>query len=181
MVTETVQHRRTHRWAGSRAAWIVLGLMAAVALALGAARSSGARTPEERIDAIAKTLKCPVCPGESLYESRNNVSLNLKAEIARQVRAGQTDDEIRAAIVDRYGDSVLLVPRADGVDALVWVLPVVLLVVSAVGLVLVFRRWRREGSAGPPTDADRALVTEALAAQGATADPGRASPAPEAT
>jgi cytochrome c-type biogenesis protein CcmH/NrfF len=79
------------------------------------------------------------------------------------VRAGQPEDEIRAAIVARYGDSVLLVPRAEGVDALVWVLPVVLLVVSAAGLVLVFRRWRREGSTGPPTDADRALVAEALA------------------
>jgi cytochrome c-type biogenesis protein CcmH len=146
----------------------VLGVVALVALAVGAARSSGASTPEERIDAIAKTLKCPVCPGESLYESRNNVSLNLKAEIARQVRAGQTDDEIRAGIVVRYGDSVLLVPRADGVDALVWVLPVVLLVVSAVGLVLVFRRWRREGSTGPPTDADRALVAEALVGQRAS-------------
>jgi cytochrome c-type biogenesis protein CcmH len=115
----------------------VLGVVALVALAVGAARSSGASTPEERIDAIAKTLKCPVCPGESLYESRNNVSLNLKAEIARQVRAGQTDDEIRAGIVVRYGDSVLLV----------------------------FRRWRREGTTGPPTDADRALVAEALAGQ----------------
>jgi cytochrome c-type biogenesis protein CcmH len=148
----------------------VLAAVAVAALAVGAARSSEARTPEERIDAIARTLKCPVCPGESLYESRNNVSLNLKAEIARQVRAGQTDDEIRAAIVARYGDSVLLVPRAEGVDALVWVLPVVVLVVSVVGLFLVFRRWRREGSTGPPTDADRALVAEALAGQGATGD-----------
>jgi cytochrome c-type biogenesis protein CcmH len=169
-VAETSPPRRARRWAGSRAAWLVLAVVAAVALAIGAARSSGARTPEERIDAIAKTLKCPVCPGESLYESRNNVSLNLKAEIAREVRAGQTDDEIRAAIVARYGDSVLLVPRAEGVDALVWVLPVALLVVCVAALVVVFRRWRREGSTGPPTDADRALVAEALAGQAATGD-----------
>jgi cytochrome c-type biogenesis protein CcmH len=176
-VSETSQRRRAHRWAGSRAAWIVLGVATAIALAIGAARSSEARTPEERIDAIAKTLKCPVCPGESLYESRNNVSLNLKAEIAREVRAGQTDDEIRAAIVARYGDSVLLVPRAEGVDSLVWVLPVVLLVVSVAALVVVFRRWRRQGSTGPPTDADRELVARALAGQRATGD----EPVAEAT
>ena len=157
--------RRSRRWAGSRAAWLVLGLVAVLALALGAARSSDARTPEERIDAVAKTLKCPVCPGESLYESRNNVSLNLKAEIARQVRAGQTDDEIRAGIVARYGDSVLLVPRAEGVDAVVWVLPVAVLVASLAALVVVFRRWKRESASGAPTDADRALVADALAAE----------------
>ncbi len=164
-MSETVQTRRTRRWAGSSVAWLVLGLVAVVALALGAARSSEARTPEERIDAIAKTLKCPVCPGESLYESRNNVSVNLKAEIARQVRAGQTDDEIRAGIVTRYGDSVLLVPRAQGVDAIVWVLPVVVLVASVAALVVVFRRWRREGATAAPTEADRALVADALAAE----------------
>jgi cytochrome c-type biogenesis protein CcmH len=164
-VSPTTQPRRTRRWAGSRAAWLVLGLVAVVALALGAARSSEARTPEERIDAIAKTLKCPVCPGESLYESRNNVSVNLKAEIARQVRAGQTDNEIRAGIVARYGDSVLLVPRAEGVDAVVWMLPVVVLVASVAALVIVFRRWRREGATGAPTEADRALVADALAAE----------------
>jgi cytochrome c-type biogenesis protein CcmH len=147
----------------------VLGLVAVVALALGAARSSGADTPEERIDAIAKTLKCPVCPGESLYESRNNVSLNLKAEIARQVRAGETDGEIRAGIVARYGDSVLLVPRAQGVDALVWVLPVVVLVGCTAGLFVVFRRWRREGATAEPTEADRRLVAEAMA--GGSGDP----------
>jgi cytochrome c-type biogenesis protein CcmH len=159
--------------ARSRGAWIVLGLIVVVALAVGAFRTGGASTPEERIDSIARTLKCPVCPGESVYESRNSVALNVKAEIARQVRAGQTDDEIRAGIAERYGDSVLLVPRASGVDAVVWVLPVVVLVVSTAGLVLAFRRWRRDGvGAGVPTAADRELVEHALHEAGGSTGPG---------
>ena len=116
--------RRTR--AGSRIAWIVLGLVAVSALVIGALRAGGASTPEERIDAIARTVKCPVCPGESVYESRNSVALNIKADIAREVRAGQTDDQIRADLSARYGESVLLVPRADGIGAAVWVLPVAL-------------------------------------------------------
>ena len=113
--------RRTR--AGSPVAWILLGLVAVSALVIGALRAGGASTPEERIDAIARTVKCPVCPGESVYESRNSVALNIKADIAREVRAGQTDDQIRAGLSARYGDSVLLVPRADGIGAAVWVLP----------------------------------------------------------
>jgi cytochrome c-type biogenesis protein CcmH len=149
--------------ARSRGAWLVLGLVAVVALAVGASRTGGASTPEERIDAIARTVKCPVCPGESVYESRNSVALNVKAEIARQVRAGQTDDQIRAGLAARYGQHVLLVPKASGVDALVWVLPVVVLVVSAAGLVVAFRRWRRDAAeAGAPTAADRERVALAL-------------------
>ena len=72
--------------ARSRAAWLALALVAVVALAVGVSRTGGARTPEERIDAIARTIKCPVCPAESVYESRNSVALNVKAEIARLVR-----------------------------------------------------------------------------------------------
>jgi cytochrome c-type biogenesis protein CcmH/NrfF len=98
-----------------------------------------------------------------VYESRNSVALNIKADIAREVRAGQTDDQIRAGLSARYGESVLLVPRADGIGAAVWVLPVAVLVAAVAGLVLAFRRWRRDISA-PPTDEDRALVERALGA-----------------
>ena len=148
--------------ARSRAAWLALALVAAVALAVGVSRTGGARTPEERIDAVARTIKCPVCPAESVYESRNSVALNVKAEIARLVRAGQTDDQIRAGLAARYGDDVLLVPSTRGIDALVWVLPVAPLVARAAGLVVACRRWRRASDAGPPTEADRALVARAL-------------------
>jgi cytochrome c-type biogenesis protein CcmH len=141
--------------------WAALGVVALVALAVSTARSDGARTPEQRIDAIARTLKCPPCEGESVYESRNSVALNIKNEIARQIRAGQTDDEIRASVAERFGDSVLLVPSASGVDSLVWILPVVVGVAGVVGLAVAFRRWRQEAvDAGAPSDADRELVAE---------------------
>ena len=144
-------------------AWLGLGVILVVALIVGVAHSGGASTPAERIDAIAKTVKCPVCPGESVYESRNSVALNIKNEIAREVRAGQTDNEIRAGLAEKYGDSILLVPRTSGIDSVVWVLPVVVLVVGAVGLGLAFRRWRLEtATAGEPTAEDRALVEAAL-------------------
>jgi cytochrome c-type biogenesis protein CcmH len=170
--------RRTR--AGSPTTWIVLGLVALAALVIGALRAGGASTPQERIDAIARTVKCPVCPGESVYESRNSVALNIKADIAREVRAGQTDDQIRAGLSARYGESVLLVPRAEGIGAAVWVLPVVVLVAGVAGLVLAFRRWRRDTSA-PPTEEDRALVEQALGAPArrapASGEPAESEPA----
>ena len=156
----------TSRLYQSWPAWAALGLIALVALAVGVARTDGARTPDQRIDAIAKTLKCPPCEGESVYESRNSVALNIKNEIAREIRAGQTDDEIRAGVAARFGESVLLVPSARGIDSLVWILPVVVAVAAVAGLVVAFRRWRREAvEAGSPTDDDRALVEEALRAE----------------
>jgi cytochrome c-type biogenesis protein CcmH/NrfF len=58
---------------------------------------------------------------------------------------------------------VLLVPKASGFDALVWVLPVAALVCAAAGLAVTFRRWKREADDDvDPTDDDRELVAAAL-------------------
>lgn len=147
------------RWPG----WAVLVLVVAGLLAIGATRDSGPRTPEERVEEISKRLACPVCDGESVFESRNNASQGIRTEIASQVNAGvATDDEIVTFIEQRFGGKVLLVPRATGIDALVWALPAAALVCAVAGLAVAFRRWKRAADAIPDDD-DRALVAAALA------------------
>jgi cytochrome c-type biogenesis protein CcmH len=137
-------------------AWVLLVFVVVAFLAVGASRDGGPNTPAERADAIARRVACPVCDGESVYESRNTASVNLRNAITELVNEGKaSDDEIVAVIERSYGGRVLLVPRASGFDALVWALP---------GLAVAFRRWRRAGSgANDPTDEDRALVAAALA------------------
>ena len=130
-------------------------------LTVGFTRSGGARTNQERVDAIAKTIKCPVCRSESVFDSKADASQNIRDEIARQVAAGRSDDQIRAFINARFQDQgLLLVPPTSGVDSLVWVLPVVALVLAAGGLVVAFRKWRLAPDT-VPTDDDRALVDAA--------------------
>jgi cytochrome c-type biogenesis protein CcmH/NrfF len=95
--------------------------------------------------------------------SRASAAEALRAEIARQVAAGQrTDDEIIAYVEARFGGQVLLVPRATGLDALVWALPVAVLVASLAALTAAFVRWRRRDEM-VPSDDDRAIVAQALA------------------
>ena len=60
----------------------------------------------------------------------------------RRVRAGESDSEIRAYFVSRYGRDILLQPEGTGVAAIVWVLPVAALVCGIAGLALYFRRRR---------------------------------------
>jgi cytochrome c-type biogenesis protein CcmH len=133
----------------------------AAALTIGVTRTSGPRTNEERVEAIAKTIKCPVCRSESVFDSKADASQNIRDEIARQVAAGRSDDQIRAFINARFQDQgLLLVPPQSGVDSLVWVLPVVALVLAAGGLVVAFRKWRLAPDT-VPSDDDRALVDAA--------------------
>jgi len=144
-----------------RLSWSLMAAIAAVLLAFGATRSSGPSTQEERIDSISKRLACPTCNGESIYVSRASAAESIRNEIARQVAAGQrADDEIVAYIESRFPGSLLL-PPAEGVDSLVWILPVVALVCGFGGLVVVFRKWQREGEVRADPD-DAGIVAAAL-------------------
>ncbi len=143
--------------------WVLLVLVVGGLLAVGASRDAGARSPKERVEDISRRLACPICDGESVFESRNADSQAIRIEIARQVDTGTvSDDQIINFIEQRFGSKVLLVPRATGIDALVWALPVAALVCAVVGLGVAFRRWKTEADT-IPDDADRRLVAAALA------------------
>ena len=143
--------------------WVLLIFVVGGLLAVGASRDAGARSPKERVEDISRRLACPICDGESVFESRNADSQAIRIEIARQVDTGTvSDDQIINYIEQRFGSKVLLVPRATGIDALVWALPVAALVCAVVGLGVAFRRWKTEADT-IPDDADRRLVAAALA------------------
>ena len=138
-------------------------LLVGLLLVFGATRSGGPLTQQDRIDSIAKNLACPTCSGESVYVSRAAAAESIRTEVARQVGSGiRSDDEIITFIEQRFGGQVLLVPRATGLDALVWALPAAALVISMSFLVSLFARWRRS-KPKPPTVEDEKLVNRALA------------------
>ena len=104
-------NRHVKRWPG----WVALVLVVVGLFAVGVTRDAGPQTEGDRIDAIARRIACPICDGESVYESRNNASVSIRTEIEAQVRDGvRTDDEIIGYIADRYRGDVLLVPRRPG-------------------------------------------------------------------
>jgi cytochrome c-type biogenesis protein CcmH len=138
--------------------WVLLGLVVAGALAVGTP-SDGPPTTDERVRAVAATVRCPTCRSQSVRDSDAPAAEYIRAEIRRQVEGGQTDDDIRAFLVSRYGQSILLTPPRSGVAALVWVLPVAGLVAAVAGLAVAFRRWRP--AAVDVADDDRVIVERA--------------------
>ena len=143
----------------SRAAWAVMGLVLVVALVIGA-RTDGDPTEAQRVARISREVRCPTCAGLSVAESDAKAAQAVRDEIRERVHAGETDGEIRAYLASRYGRDILLTPKADGVDALVWAVPVAAAVCGGAGLAFAFARWRRRSGA-VPTPEDRALVEQA--------------------
>ena len=150
--------------------WMLMGIVTVALLAVGTTRDSGPLTQSDRIDAISKRIACPTCDGESVYVSRATAADAIRKQVARDVAAGQlSDDQIIAGIADSFDAQVLLVPRATGLDSLVWVLPIAVLVCAIAGLAVAFRRWRQE-LAADATDEDFVLVEKLLADDPTDAD-----------
>ncbi|MEI8002081.1 MAG: cytochrome c-type biogenesis protein [Actinomycetes bacterium] len=141
------------------AAWVVLAVLAVGAVAW-AVRPTGTASDAERVRSLASEIRCPDCESLSAADSQTGSARSIRQDLRTRVAAGESDARIRQEYADRYGDSILLKPAADGLGLLVWGLPVLLLVVAAGGLVLAFRRWRRTPTL-QATDADEDLVRRA--------------------
>jgi cytochrome c-type biogenesis protein CcmH len=144
-----------------RVAWVLLGLVLVLALAIGTHRPAGPPTEDQRVRRISSVIRCPTCHSLSAAQSDAPASESIRDEVRLRIQDGQTDGQIKAYLVSRYGDDILLQPKTSGVAVLVWALPVVGLVLAVAGVALVLRRGRvRPGRR--VSDADRALVEEAL-------------------
>ena len=93
---------------------------------------------------LASELRCPVCQGNSIQDSPSELAQQMRDLIKDQLRAGKTPDEVRAYFVDKYGEWILLAPRAQGLNLIVYVVPFAALLV---GGFVVWRTVRRSMSA----------------------------------
>lgn len=145
-----------------RWSWLVMGVVLVLALAVGVQPDDTPRTPEERVFDVASGYKCPTCRSQSVADSEAPSAKAIKAEIARRLEAGQSEQEIRDYLVRQFGEEIVLTPSSSGVTGLVWIIPVVAVALAIAGLALAFRRWQRRPSVAASDD-DRRRVAEARA------------------
>jgi cytochrome c-type biogenesis protein CcmH len=144
-----------------RLTWGLLGLVLVAALAVGARGESGPPTEDQRVRRITSVVRCPTCRGLSAEQSDAPSAESIRDEVRRRVQAGETDAEVKGYLVSRYGEDILLQPKTEGFGLLVWALPLIGVTVAVGGLVVVLRR-RRVRPGPKVSDADKALVEEAM-------------------
>ena len=94
---------------------------------------------EARARALSAELRCLVCQNESIDDSEAQLARDIRLLIRRRIAKGESNDAIRAYLVSRYGDFILLKPPFKPDTLLLWLSPVLILGVGA-GAVLVARR-----------------------------------------
>jgi len=118
----------------------IIALFSSVLLANEATPLAEDPVVEQRLISISEEMRCLVCQNESLAGSRSDLAQDLRREIRSLIKEGKTDSEIRAFMVERYGDFVLYRPPVKPITWLLWIGPFVLLIAGIAALLQYLRR-----------------------------------------
>ena len=97
---------------------------------------------EAEAQALMETLRCLKCQSQSIADSDAPMAGDMRHQVRSRLAAGERPDEIRAWLVERYGDYVSYEPRVTSTTWPLFLVPVLLL---ALALLVVGRRLRGRG------------------------------------
>ena len=100
----------------------------------------------QRTHEVSALLRCPVCQGMAVADSPAEMAVNMKAQVHELLSRGYTEEQILKYFELSYGQFVLLRPKFEGVNRLVWLLPVGALLL---GVAVVFFKLKKLEAAAP--------------------------------
>ena len=83
---------------------------------------------ENRARIISKSLRFLVCRNENIDESNAELARDLRVLVRERLLAGETDKEIINYVVGRYGEYVLLKPKFNLTNVLLWLCGPIMLI-----------------------------------------------------
>ncbi len=109
---------------------------------------------EERAREISKLLRCVVCQNENIDSSNAPLARDLRLVVRERLEEGDSDEEVLAFVVQRYGEFVLLKPKVRSSTFVLWFGPAIVLLIGLTGLAIYYRNRRRAAAAVVPLSAD---------------------------
>lgn len=97
---------------------------------------------EARARAISAELRCLVCQNESIDTSEADLAKDLRRLVRERLKAGDSDEQVKAFVVERYGEFVLLKPKVDAGTSALWFGPFGLLLAGLVAAYFYFQHRR---------------------------------------
>ena len=134
----------------------------ALLVALAAPRAALAVEPDEilrdpaleaRARNLSSELRCLVCQNQSIDDSAAPLARDLRVLVRERLTAGDSDSQVLNFLVARYGEFVLLKPRFELHNLLLWGLPPVVLVAGMIALFVTARRRQSANLQAPALSA----------------------------
>ena len=109
---------------------------------------------EARAVKIDTQLRCVVCQSQSIAESNAPLAKDLRILVRERLTEGDSDAQVIAYMVERYGDYVLLKPPVQGNTYFLWAFPALALSVGAAGAFMFLRSTKKAPPAADPLSED---------------------------
>jgi cytochrome c-type biogenesis protein CcmH len=117
---------------------------------------------EARARDLSAELRCMVCQNQSIDDSNAELARDLRVLVRERLNAGDSDARIRAYLVERYGDFILLKPPLKAETAVLWGAPFAILVVGGAAIFFSSRRRRTPVSGQTLSDGERTRLKTVL-------------------
>ena len=141
--------------------WLLIGLMlfSPVVFAIEPGEALDDPVLEERARTLSTQLRCLTCQNQSIDESPSEIAKDLRVMVRERLVAGDSDKQVLAFAVDRYGEFVLLKPRIAIHTLLLWISPFVFVFLGGIFV------WRlRQSRSNNRNTSDETLNSEEQAA-----------------
>jgi cytochrome c-type biogenesis protein CcmH len=124
---------------------------------------------EQRARKISAGLRCLVCQNQSIDDSDASLAKDLRVLVREHLKAGESDATIRAYLVARYGNFILLKPPLAWDTLLLWLSPFALLGLGGAAIAAAGRKKREEKTPAPLSADESEKLKSLLAGSGGDA------------
>jgi cytochrome c-type biogenesis protein CcmH len=118
----------------------ILAAIASLAAASDPAERLADPAKETRARALFQEIRCVVCQNESIDDSEAALAGDLRRLVRSEIAAGATNDQVRASLVRRYGEFILLKPAISPGNALLWFAPFAIVLGGGAYFLIIARR-----------------------------------------
>lgn len=106
---------------------------------------------EQRFQAVTSELRCLQCQNQNLADSDAGLAKDMRQQIFEMMQKGDSDQQIKQYMIDRYGDFVIYSPPFNWQNSLLWLLPLLAAIGGITFVTLHFRGAPKQGAAHSKT------------------------------
>ena len=137
---------------------IIITGLALITLSLSGLPAAAHVSEEEALQKSAREIyslvMCPLCAGQTIGQSSNETSRQMRELVLKKLREGETKEEILQYFESRYGERILATPSKKGFNLILWIFPFLGVALAAIVIYSLIRRWSASAqeAAGAPFD-----------------------------
>ncbi len=126
---------------------------------------------EQRFQALTTELRCLQCQNQNLADSDAALAKDMRKQIFEMMQKGDSDQQIKQYMIDRYGDFVIYSPKFNWQNSVLWLVPL-LAALAGIAFVLLHFRGARTLDTAPSKTGENARSNSDPSARATQVDPG---------